>query len=96
MSEQEELAARDRILTDYIDVKRRLVALQDEARRRGESLRQVATALIAGAALPPELDLEFACDVVRIRAVLVELVEAEVKKRKLQGRLRTLGLEQVD
>lgn len=96
MSEEEQLTEHGRLLKDYLESKRRLDALQSEIDRTATQLRDVAAAFRAGKDLERDFDLDRLFDRKRLAALQADLVEVRTRKINLQGRLRFLGLEQVE
>lgn len=86
---------RGRTLTDYIETKQRLLALEEETGRRAGQLEDIARALRHGAALA-ELDVRAAFDVAKTLELARELDQAKQRKAELQRRLRGLGLEDLE
>jgi len=92
MSREEEIASRGRTVTEYIEIKQRLIALEEETSRRSVQLEGIARALRDGPP-PAEADVQAAFDVAKTLELARELDQAKQRKADLQHRLRGLGLE---
>jgi hypothetical protein len=95
VSEDDEIAARGRILTDYMTAMSLLTALESELRKAGERLSKVGSVLtqltVYGSTLGDDIaNLPAA---IRVRELVDEYKEAKQKKEVAQGALRQLGVE---
>jgi hypothetical protein len=95
MSRDEEVAARGRVLTDFMETRQRHAALEHEAKDLGEQLLAVAQSLMYGKRLP-EVDLDQVADAGRIRQLLAELDTAHSRLTNLRLQLRALGLNDME
>ena len=90
MSDEQEMAARGRMVTEYADLKRRLLTLYEEAKRLGKMLETFGHQLGNDPGTPglqstlPNID--------RIPALLAEYREASEHKIRIEKSLREMGI----
>lgn len=96
MSHDEELAAKGRIVTEYVDAKTKLLLLEEEARNHAEKLREIASVIGAGSGADRDLDLEHWFDARKVRELLRDLEQTRNRVQNLRYRVKQLGLELAD
>lgn len=95
MSENEELEARGRIVTDYMEAKARLAALESEMRRTGEHLQRVGDFISQGAVHIKTFDSEIASipTAEKLRRLADEFKQVRDKRDAAQNAMKQLGIE---
>lgn len=91
-----EMAFRGKLITDYIEAKQRLEALQAEAKNLGNRLREIGNGLFQHPdKVTPETDWLTLLDSGRVTKLVKDLSQTAVKKVDLQQKLKALGLDTV-
>jgi hypothetical protein len=92
VTENDEMAARGRIVTEYADLRKRLVSLQNEARLIGEKLYSLGQPLQGGVLVKPGGDLAW-LDRDKIQSLLNDLWETNQKVNELRLKVKELGID---
>lgn len=95
MSEDDEIAARGSILTDYINAQSLLTALESELRKAGERLSKVGGVLTPLTVYGSTLDTDIASlpTAARVKELVDDYKEAKQKKDTAASALKQLGVE---
>jgi hypothetical protein len=95
MSEDDEIAARGRILTDYMTAMSLLTALESELRKAGSQLSKVGDVLtrltLSGSTL--EADIASLPTQARVKELVDEYTEVKQKKDTAQRAMKQLGVD---
>lgn len=96
MSNEEQINAKGRMVTDYLEAKTTLTSAEAELRHAAERLHAAAKA-IAGAAADADLSvLEEAALVERLRRLIATANTARSRKQNLQSTLKSLGFGELE
>lgn len=93
MSTDEEMQVIGRVVTEYAEVKRRVAALEEQARRYGGTMMRIGKALSNVRFGSLEIDLAATPRREALEEVLTELREARERHAHLLASLHKLGLE---
>lgn len=93
MSTDEQIAARGRVLTDYLTAKEQFELANSELASLCDRLRELGAAIASGA---DSADFTLLAEGERIQALVKERSLARDRKANLAARLRGLGLTQVE